>query len=419
MIWNVARTSLLAFRRDRAALALTFLLPVVFFSIFAAIMGGGGGGGATGTIELIVVDEDGSRTSRQLAASLGNEKGIELVAPPAGKSAWTAADAEAAVRAQNVSVALVIPAGFGSQRVSFGPEGSAPRVRLLADTSDPVAPSLVTGLLQKAYMSAAPALMAGAGLEAIDRWSGGLTEAQKSTFAQNLETLESAQEQAPAASEDGMLLDVEVADILGESKKNPTSAFYAASVGVMFLLFSTAGAGGSLLEESENGTLDRVLSSEVGMGTLLAGKLLFLTVLGVVQLTVMFAWGALVFGVELLSHLGGFFLMAFATALAAAAFGLLLAALCRTRAQLAALSTMVILIISAVGGSMFPRFLMPDALKRWSLLAFNSWALDGFLKVFWREEPVLALWPQLLVLLATAALFFAIARHLARRWEIA
>ena len=418
MIGNVVRTSLLAFRRDRAALALTFLLPIVFFTIFALIMGGGGGGG-TGTIELIVVDEDGSKTSKQLATALEKEKGIELVAPPEGKSAWSAADAEAAVRAQNVSVALVIPAGFGSQQIAFGPEGSAPQVRLLADTSDPVAPSLVTGLLQKAYMAAAPTAMAGAGLEAIDQWSGGLTESQKSTFTQNLQTLEAQQDEAAGASGDGMLLDVEVADILGESKKNPTSAFYAASVGVMFLLFSAAGAGGSLLEESENGTLDRVLSSQVGMGTLLAGKLLFLAAVGVLQLTLMYVWGWLLFGVELLAHLGGFFLMAIATALAAAAFGLLLAAVCRTRAQLAALSTMVILIISAIGGSMFPRFLMPEGLKKWSLIAFNSWALDGFLKVFWREEPILALWPQLAVLLGTAALFFVIARRFARKWEIA
>ena len=33
------------------------------------------------------------------------------------------------------------------------------------------------------------------------------------------------------------------------------SSFYAAGIGVMFLLFSCAGAGGTLLEEEETGTL--------------------------------------------------------------------------------------------------------------------------------------------------------------------
>ena len=53
-------------------------------------------------------------------------------------------------------------------------------------------------------------------------------------------------------------------------------SFYAAGVGVMFLLFSVSGAGGALLDEVESGTLDRVLSTRVGMSGLLLGKWLFL-----------------------------------------------------------------------------------------------------------------------------------------------
>jgi len=79
---------------------------------------------------------------------------------------------------------------------------------------------------------------------------------------------------------------------------------------------------------------------------------------------------------------------------------------------------MTVLTMSAVGGSMFPRFLMPEALQKFSLIAFNSWALEGFTKVFWREEPLLSLWPQISVLLATTMIFFAIARALTRRWEL-
>ncbi len=131
----------------------------------------------------------------------------------------------------------------------------------------------------------------------------------------------------------------------------------------MFLLFSAAGAGGALIEERESGTLDRLLSTRLTMSRLLAGKLAYLTSLGFVQLVVMFVWGWLVFGLELPSHLPGFLLMALPTALACSAFGLVLAAVCRTRKQLVAVSNLVILSISALGGSMFPRFLMPEGLK--------------------------------------------------------
>jgi ABC-2 type transport system permease protein len=196
-----------------------------------------------------------------------------------------------------------------------------------------------------------------------------------------------------------------------------TISFYAAGIGVMFLLFSCAGAGGSLIEEEESGTLGRLIGSRAGMSGVLAGKFALIVLLGVLQLTVMFTWGAIVFGLPLWQHLPGFFVMSAFTASAAAAFGLVLAALSRTRAQLSGLSTIVILTMSALGGSMFPRFLMSETMQKAGLVTFNAWALDGYLKVFWRNSPLLDLWPQILVLTGLAVVFLTAARLLARRWE--
>ena len=196
-----------------------------------------------------------------------------------------------------------------------------------------------------------------------------------------------------------------------------TVSFYAAGIGVMFLLFSCAGAGGTLLDEEESGTLGRLLGSRAGMNGVLAGKWIFITLMGIAQLTVMFSWGALVFGLPLGRHLPGFFVMTTASAAAAAAFGLVLATLCRTRAQLSGISTIVILSMSAVGGSMFPRFLMSDTMQTFGLVTFNAWALDGYIKVFWRQATVVELWPQVTVLVALCVTFLGIARLAARRWE--
>ena len=84
-----------------------------------------------------------------------------------------------------------------------------------------------------------------------------------------------------------------------------------------------------------------------------------------------------------------------------------------------ALSTLVILIMSSVGGSMFPRFLMPEAMQKAGLLTINTWAIDGFTKVFWRDEPIWHLWPQVAVLLGVGVVLLAISRKLAQRWEYA
>jgi hypothetical protein len=39
--------------------------------------------------------------------------------------------------------------------------------------------------------------------------------------------------------------------------------------------------------------------------------------------------------------------------------------------------------------------------------------------VFWRDQPISALWPQVSVLLGIAVALFLIARRIARRWEYA
>jgi ABC-2 type transport system permease protein len=49
--------------------------------------------------------------------------------------------------------------------------------------------------------------------------------------------------------------------------------------------------------------------------------------------------------------------------------------------------------------------------------ADSAGTIDRFTKVFWRDEPVSHLWPQVLVLLAVGVVLCAIARRLARRWE--
>jgi ABC-2 type transport system permease protein len=155
----------------------------------------------------------------------------------------------------------------------------------------------------------------------------------------------------------------------------------------------------------------------VTMGKLLAGKLVYLAGIAAAQLIVMFVWGSIAFGLVLRGHWIGFLIMTVATALAASTFGLLLAAVSRSRMQLVALSNVGILVMSALGGSMFPRFLMPELLQKVGLVTLNAWAIDGFQKVFWREEPLFRLWPQVLVLCGLAAAFFALARRVARRWE--
>lgn len=95
----------------------------------------------------------------------------------------------------------------------------------------------------------------------------------------------------------------------------------------------------------------------------------------------MFIGGQLAFGLPLTTHLPGFIVMTLFTAAAASGFGLLLATMSRSRQQLSGISTIVILTMPALGGSMFPRFLMSETMQKMGLVTFNAWALDGYIKV--------------------------------------
>lgn len=425
-MFAIIRTAMVSLRRDRGALALSFVLPVVFFSIFAVIFGGRRD--TTPKIHVLVVDEDHSHASERLVRALEQEGPLVVMTRPrtvkdAEQPEYTAATAEIAVKEGVAPIAVIIPHGFGENPISFGPaETSRPTIRLLEDSGDMIAPQMVAGLLQKVAMTSMPDVMAEQGSKYFDEFAG-LTPEQSDRLNEGIRQLREREESGAAAAgssnKDGGIIAVKARPIVGENKKNPMVSFYAAAIGVMFLLFTASGAAGALLDEAESGTLDRVLSSRVTMTSLLLGKLTYNSLLAFAQLVAMFLWGWMIFKLDFWVHLPGFFVMGICTAVAVAAFGMLLASICRTRAQLGALSTLIILIMSSIGGSMFPRFLMPEAMQKAGLLTINAWAIDGFTKIFWRDEPISHLWPQVLVLLAIAIVLFAIARRVARRWDVA
>jgi ABC-2 type transport system permease protein len=179
---------------------------------------------------------------------------------------YTAETAEAAVKAGEVPVALIVPHGFGENAISLPVADTAAERQQRHDCA-----ALVTGLLQKVAMTSMPDVMAELGSKYMDQYAGGFTSEQRKRMDASLDQL---RKQSAAASS-GMLISVTATDVVGENKHNPMVSLNAAAIGVMFLLFTASGASGSLLDEPESDTLDRVLSSRVTMGTQLAGKMLY------------------------------------------------------------------------------------------------------------------------------------------------
>jgi len=471
---TLLRIQWLDLKRDRIALLFLIVLPIAFFSIFASIFGsmdfgGGGDGEQSRPIKVIVIDEDQTELSRRFVAAMKAEPGFDVtLEKPRAEGAEAAAHAppemytrdEAAqlVRKSEFAAAIVLPSGFGDTFASF--TGEQVPALVIYDSTNPFAKMGVPGILQGVSMRAAPDVLMERGMSSLDQWGGGLTEAQRTAIdrirpylrgERPWEELENGPEAEDGAAPEGEpneeasgdggmmngMIAIEAIDARlvgraesdGTNERNPSMIpYYAAGIGVMFLLFSMAGAAGSLLKEHETGALDRVLTSNISMTQLLAGKWMFFALCGFAQVMLMFIWGELVFGrqMDLFTphHMTGLIIMAAFTAMAAAAFGILIASLCRTRGQLDGMSTVVILIMSALGGSMVPRFVMPDFMKTVGLFTFNGQALEGFLSVFWESNPgdsiatlLRDLGPQLFIMAVMTVILFALARYFARRWE--
>lgn len=377
MIGPVFRTGFLNLVHSRADLLLTFLVPVAFFTVFTLIFDRGVG--TTRELPIVIADQNESGPSRDLVRRLGEQAGLRLHWPGGEADAPVSRDAaQQAIRGGFAKAAIVIPRGWPQPEAAGG--GARPAVlplEILLDTSDPIAGRIIRSLL--AQVAAEVAL-------------GG-----------------------PRRDTDALPL--EVVEFLAEEKRNPVVAMHAAGIAVMFLLFGAVGAAGTLIDEEQTGTLERLLATRAGMTSLLLGKWLFLTCLGVVQVTVMFAFGQVVFDADLTGHLPGFLAITLVTAMASSSFALLLAASCQSRAQLNGVAIVVVLCMSALGGSMIPRYVMSEELQRIGLLTFNAWALDGYMKVFWLELPVADLAPQAAALGASALVLFGAARALAGRWQ--
>ncbi len=179
MLLTLLRIGWISMKRDRVVQALTFLLPIMFFSIFALVFSNQAD--PTSRVRVAVVDEDQTDYSRRLIDALEKEGGLRVTKTTGGADAprpLTRADAEALIREGDVPVAVVLPKGIGEVSLFASTEVAAAsevKVQLLADVSDPVAPQVVAGLLQKVAFTAAPMTMAAEGMTMFEKYGGAMT----------------------------------------------------------------------------------------------------------------------------------------------------------------------------------------------------------------------------------------------------
>jgi ABC-2 type transport system permease protein len=413
------------FRSDKTAMSLTFFVPFVLIYIFGNVFGVGRPGGPAPTgIPLAIVNQSDSPFGTAVTAALQKEAAFKVITTqkdPAGQEQpLTEAGLREMIGGGSIRFGLIFPPD------AAGDQLAGLKLKFLNNPRNDIETQTVTGLLQKTLYSSAPqALIVGVqkaganfiGPESFESFSRSLADAIAGSFGgdpqQVYDNIKSGQLNFGATLTDAAsgrvqsfvenLIKIESEQVGGGKVKSPMATRSVGGWAMMFLLFSLSASANSLFDEKKAGLFQRLLSAPVRRTHILWSKYLFGMLLGFVQLTMMFLAGRLLFGIDILSNLGNLLLICLAASTACVAFGMLLAAVAPSSSAASGLGTLLILIMSAIGGAWFPTSFMPEFVQQFSRLSIVYWAIDGFLKVLWANCTTLELLPTLAVLFGIAA----------------
>jgi len=365
--------------RDRSALLVAIVVPLVLASIFGLIFKDVTEGSAC-SCDFAVVDRDGGHAARAFTGpALTPLVRQKLITVRRERSVAAARDA---VDDGTVAAAFVLPAGL----TAAVDAGRAAHVDVIGGVDTPIATQVA--------------------------------QAIAASFASRIETARVARATlgtarvAPNAEPP-----VAVTDESTHSRQLSVGTFYAAGMAVFFLFFTVQFGISSIVDERQEGTLARILVAPVPRWAVLVGKLLTSLVLGAVSMTVL----ALATHFLLDAHWGnalGVLALIVAGVLAATAVMALVATIARTPDQAQAWQSMVALVLGMLGGTFFPVAQAGGVLAGLSLLTPQAWFLRGIEDLSGGDGPGAVAGPVaaiLAVALVAGALALARARRLTAR----
>lgn len=186
----------------------------------------------------------------------------------------------------------------------------------------------------------------------------------------------------------------------------PNSVQHNVPAWSMFAMFFIAlPLAGNMIKERESGSLKRLLSMPVSYATILSAKIFIYIVVALIQFTLMMLVGLVILpllGTPVLT-LGntpiGLVLLVISSALAASGFGILVGVMASSHEQASTFSAVSIIIAAAIGGVMVPVYLMPETMQNISIYSPLAWGLNGFLDIFVRGGDVWSVFSNALCLL--------------------
>jgi len=360
MISAIFKIMWLRLWRDKGALVLAFILPGFIFAIFAAIFSNASGGSLDLRVSMALIND--APASVVFAKDIQDKADFTLTM----NDEWSEETIRERVRLGQDDVGLVINGDMAKP--------STQPITIIKDPSREVAATVLMGQLRQIMAE-------GSNINAPKMFS------QISAM--------------PEAK--------------GETVTDQSVTYYIGATAILFLLFSAMQGAAISLDERKSGISDRLLVGPAGAIAMLTGKFLFLTLIGTIQAAIIVAVAHFAFDVPIAAHLSSLTLACVGSAALASAIALLVASLSGSSAQMNTVSTFIVLLFSAIGGSMVPRFMMPDWLQSLGRFTPNHWSIEAFYGILARGQSALDLLHVWGLLFGGAAFLLLLAAFISHR----
>ncbi len=402
----------LAFR-DRAALLLMLAAPFLLTLGLGFVTGhfSGGFNSGVGDIPVVLVNRDGGQLGDALVSVFRSQDLAGLVTP---SELADPAAARQQVDADQVAAAIIVPAGFTASIIPAQgavPSGAAVQIELYANPSRPTSVGILKTILDE-FIGQVEVGRVGGEVAVTQLLAGGLIRPQDA--AQIGAELGSRQTAAGRAAGSVRL----TSSTVGSGGQNPIAfdplAYMAPGMALMFLMFTAANGGRTLLVERSQGTLPRLLISPTTATQVLAGKTAGTYFTGVAQMLILVVASALLFQLRWGDPLGVLALV-LAAVTAAVGWGMLITAVAKSPGQVATIGSAITLMFGILGGSFINIDGMPGWFRVVSKITPNAWGLEGFTTLALGGRLADILMPVAALLIMGVALFAVAVTLLQRR----
>lgn len=340
--------------KDRKAILMMILMPILLTVILGSALKGIMGGGSMPETVLGIYSPGSHAITESVIRALG-EDGLAITVERAESEKqlldW--------MEERKVHAGLLLPNGWnlGTDRAVImpisGQETAATLIRQMIETFAQM--SLAITNSTTAIMTEAAVLSSG------DR------EAIQMELAESIEKV--VNEQRTYVSEPP------------EEESVSSMQYYAAAMAAMFLLFNAMAGGKSFHQERRSETLSRLMMTPTSIRSILAGKFIgtflfawiqFLIFMGATHFLLKVDWGPSILQILFITF---FYIFS------VAGLAMVVAAYTTNEKMADIVGSMGVQILALLGGSMLPLSLFPEMLRKIAMTTPNSWALTSFTSI--------------------------------------